>query len=774
MTDAGFIGLLAAELSLPVSSVEGTVALLAEGATAPFIARYRRERSGGLGEGQVREVASRLRQLQGTEQRRTRLLKQLESEGRLTEELRARVEACVERAELEELAAASRRRRRTRGSLAIERGLEPLARAILAQEAQAAPMEELAAGYVSPERGVPDAAAALEGARQIIAEWVAENPDLREKLRQLFMETAVVRSKVAEDRAGEHSKYETYYDFSEPATKIPSHRVLAIRRGQKEGWLQVRIEADRERALGLVREAVVTAPSSPAATVVETAMADAYDRLIAPSLDGEVRAELKRRADAEAIGVFSRNLRSLLLQPTAGPRRTLGVDPGYRTGCKLAAVDGEGKLLDHATIYPHPPQSQVEESRAAVKALIEKHNVEAIAVGNGNAARETEHFFRDLLKEMPQRRIVRTVVNEAGANAYATSRAAREEFPELDPAVRSAVSIARRFQDPMAELVEVDPRAIGVGQYQHDVNQQVLREGLGAAVESCVNFVGVDLNGGSAALLSYVAGVGRGMARELVSYRAERGPFRSRAQLKELPRFTDKRLEQAAGFLLVRGGEEPLDATAIHPERYELVRRIAADAGTDVLSLLGNQALIEKIDFSRYASEGVGEPTLADIHQELLWPGQDPRGAFRQVELRDDVAKLEDLKLGMVLEGTVTNVTNFGAFVDIGLQEDGLVHVSHLARRYVKNPIEAVHVGDVVRVKVLSVDTERRRIGLSIKEALPPPPQRKPRPKPKEKEAAPKPPRAPKPPKETKPKRDPFAKATPEDIARLIAHFQSR
>jgi len=891
MGEQALVEQLAAELGLPLGPAADTAALLAEGATVPFLARYRRERLGGLREEEVWALARALRRHQSLERRRTRVLREIESLGALTDAVREEVASCASLQALDEVLQHHRGKRRTRGAQAIERRLEPLAQAILAQAPGAPPLEEMAAPYVSAERGLPDAAAALEGARQIIAEAVANAPAVRRRLYDLFVETGVVRARLAEGRGNRPSKYETYYDFSEPITKIPSHRVLAVRRGEKEGWLRVSVEADREKALQALREGRITAPETPAATIIETAIADAYDRLLAPGLEAEFRAELKRRADAEAIHVFARNLRSLLLQPPGGPRRTLGVQPGTRGSCTLAAVDERGKLLEHASVtireprrpspprpapQPAPPGAEkppdppaepppapataqpseppaaeappatpaapaealaapeakpseppqptpeelaaakaVEAARDTLRSLVEKHQVAVVAIGNGAAARDAERSVRGVLREMPDRRVLRALVNEAGATTYATSRAARDEFPDLEPPVRAAISIARRFQDPLAELAQVDPKVVGVGEYQHDVNQYALHESLRDVLESCVSLVGVDVNQASAPLLAHVAGVGHTTAREIVRYRAEHGPFRSRAQLKEDSLLSERQFEQAAGFLRVAGGDHPLDATAIHPERYDLVARIAADAGADLSSLLGNAEKVEAIDFSRYAAADIGEPTLNLIRRELLHPGRDPRGVYRAVECHGHVASLEDLKPGMVMEGTVTNVTNFGAFVDIGLPEDGLVHVSHLARRYVNDPNQVVGVGRVVRVKVLSVDIERRRIALSMKDAAPPP-RRRPPPEPRPEQrtedrgqraegrrqaaggrrqtadgrrqapdgaAGARPPRpaAPakpreeaRPPREEKPKRDPFAKATPEDIARLIAHFQRR
>ncbi len=772
MVDQELVERVAAELDLPAEAVAATVALLGEGGTAPFLARYRRERTGGLNERQIRAVDRCCREHHALARRKAKILRQLEGRDGLPAGLRERIEGCADRFELEDLYQPHRPRGRTPGALARDRGLEPLADALVHPPPDVpASLTDMALPYTNPEREVPDVATALAGARDILAERVAANPDTRQRLRRLLGETGIVRVTVVEGKAGEHSKYEMYYDFAEPVREIPSHRILAVRRGEKEGWLRTRIEVDREQALAILREAH-PAPEGITAPVVDEAIVDAWDRLLCPSLERDIRARLKRLADAEAIAVFARNLRGLLLQAPAGPRRTLGVEPGCRTGCKLAAVDERGKLLEACTIFPHGPDAKPDEARAAARALIETHNLEAIAIGNGTASRDTELFFRPILRELRDRRLIRMIVNDAGAKAYATSRAAREEFPDLEPAFRSAVSIARRFQDPLAELVQVDPKAIGVGQYQHDVNQQALREALTAVVESCVSLVGVDPARATAVHLAHVAGLDNATAHELVQHRAEHGPLRSRADLMALPRVDGRRFLQAAAFLRIADPENPLDATAIHPERYDLVARMAADAGTDVPGLLGNRELVEQIDFSRYEADGCGPPTLRLIRRELLQPGKDPRRPFRCVELRDDLTAVEDLKVGMILEGTVTNVTNFGAFVDVGIREDGLVHISELARRFVQDPNEAVQVGDIVKVKVLAVDTERRRISLSIKQAIPP--KRKPRPRrpaPKPRDQVPRP-RKPRPPK--KPRRDPKAPATREDIERLMAHFNKR
>ncbi|MFP4058650.1 MAG: S1 RNA-binding domain-containing protein [Candidatus Brocadiia bacterium] len=757
---------LARELSVPLDALRQTAALLDAKLAVPFLAHYRRDHTGGLDEPTVWAIARRLRGLRILEGRKATILKQIEAQGKLTDRLRQAVSRCTDRAALEDLYLPFRSKRRTRGTLAIERGLEPLAMAVLRQELDAETLERRVAAEVAPGRGLPDAAAVRQGVCHILAERIAEHPEARRLLRALFAEQGTVRARLVEGKKGQHSKYEMYYDFAEPAKSIPSHRFLAVRRGEKEGWLRVSIAVDREGALAVLRQAVLPDPGAPTAPLIEEALADACDRLLGPALETETRASVKRRADAEAIAVFARNLRSLLLQPPAGPRRTLGVEPGYRTGCKLAAVDERGALLDHRVIFPHPPQGQAEEARQAAKTLIETHGIEAVAIGNGTASRETGLFFRQLRRELAGRRLLRMVVNSSGAGAYATSKAAQREFPDLDPGLRAAVSIARRFQDPLAELVGVDPKSIGVGQYQHDVNQQALRRELEAVVHSVVNAVGADPNRAAPALLAYVAGLDRRAARAIVAHREDHGPFATRADLRAVRGLDEHRRTQAAGFLRIPDGPEPLDATAVHPELYPLVERIAADAGTDVASLLGNRDAVGRVDFARYAGERAGPRTLEALKRELLSPGRDPRPPFRCVEFRDDLTTVDQLQEGMVLEGVVTNVTNFGAFVDVGVQEDGLVHVSQLARRYVEHPSEAVHVGQIVRVKVLSVDRERRRIGLSIKQATP---KRKPRPKPPRKKAEAQE-KAP----QRKPQRDPKAKATREDIERLIAHFGSK
>ena len=633
MDDKKLLEEVARDLGLAVGSVEATVELLARGASAPFLARYRREATGGLREGQVRAVAARLEEARERERRRARCLKEAEQQGRLSDDLRTRIETCRDRRELDDLALTLRQRRRTRGRLARERGLEPLARRILAQEPNSPPLEEIAAAYVDPERGVPDPASALAGAQDIIAEMVAENADLRAQLRDLFARTSLVRAKVRPERAGQRSKYEMYYDFSEPAASIPSHRILALHRGEKEGWLKVWLEADREQALRLLRKALVRQPRSPAATVVETASADAYDRLLAPALGAELRAELKRRADQEAIRVFARNLRNLLLQPPAGPLRTLGVDASEPPRLRLAVVEKDGTPLEHSELVLPQEEGEAEAARTAARQLLEGHKIEAVAVGQGPGARRAERFFREVLRGMRRREVPCVVVTEAGSNVYATSRQARAELPDLEPPARRAVSAARRLQDPLAELVQVDPKAIGVGEYQHDVNQRLLRESLEAVVESCVAAVGVDVNTAPAVLLARVPGLGRHEAEALVRHREEHGPFPTLAAVREALGMSEERFAFAAGFLRVRGGDEPLDATALLPEHYELVRRMAADLGCEVAALLGNRDLVERIDFARYAGGEVGDRTLELVRQTRgRKPLNNPKGKHYDLE----------------------------------------------------------------------------------------------------------------------------------------------
>jgi uncharacterized protein len=695
--------------------VEHTVHLLQEGATVPFIARYRKEQTGELDEVQIRTVEEQFSYFSELEERRTTVLKSIEEQGKLTPELRERIESTRQKTELEDLYLPYKPKRRTKAAIARERGLEPLADIMAAQELTAGTAEDAALPFIDPEKEVPDAAAALEGAGHILAERLSDSADARAMARRLTKEQGVMSSRVAADSKGQVTKFEMYYDYQEPLKSVPSHRMLAMRRGEKEEVLYLSISAPVEQVLAglksrLVRRESIFGP------LLERVAEDAYKRLIAPSIEVELRLESKERADEAAILVFARNLRELLLAPPAGGKRVLGIDPGFRTGSKLAAVDANGRFLEHVTIYPHIGEGRVPQARQDLLRLVEGHAVEMIAVGNGTAGREMEIFARETLASAG-RQLPVVSVSEAGASIYSASEIAREEFPELDLTVRGAISIARRLQDPLGELVKVDPKSIGVGQYQHDVNQAMLKRSLEGVVESCVNYVGVDLNTASWALLAYVSGVGPALAKAITRYRDENGSFLSRKALLKVPRFGAKAFEQAAGFLRIRGGSHPLDNTSVHPERYRLVEAMAADLDVSLAALAADPALVDRIDRKRYASDSVGLPTLNDIIEELKKPGRDPRSQFQTVAFRDDIREIGDLQEGMILQGAVTNVTAFGAFVDIGVHQDGLVHISHLASRYVKDPNDAVKAGQVVKVKVLSADPQRKRISLSIKEA---------------------------------------------------------
>ncbi|MDX9709620.1 MAG: Tex family protein [Trichloromonas sp.] len=707
---------LVEESGLKFSQVDHTVELLREGATVPFIARYRKERTGELDEVQIRAIEERLAYFGELEERKVTVLKTIEELGKLTPELKSRIEATRQKTELEDLYLPYKPKRRTKATIARERGLEPLAALIAAQELQTGTPEEAAAPFVDPEKEVPDAAAALAGAGHILAEGLSEDADARALVRQLTWEQGIFRALVAAEHAKAVTKFEMYYDYQEPLKVIPSHRMLAMRRGEKEEVLRLSILAPEAEIL-LRLKARLLKGGSIFRPLLEAVAEDAYRRLIAPSIEVELRLEAKKKADEAAIEVFAQNLKNLLLLPPAGGKRVLGVDPGMRTGSKLAAVDGTGKFLEHVTIYPHTGEARVPQAKKDLLRLIQIHAIEMVAIGNGTGSREMDRFIRDTLKEAGLHVAV-VVVNEAGASVYSASDIAREEFPELDLTIRGAISIARRLQDPLAELVKIDPKSIGVGQYQHDVSQSALKKALDATVESCVNYVGVDLNTASWALLAYVSGIGESLAKAIVRFRDEQGSFADRKGLLKVPRFGAKAFEQAAGFLRIRGGTHPLDNTAVHPENYKLVETMAADLGVSLAQLASDPALAGKIELKRYVSETVGLPTLRDILEELKKPGRDPRAAFEAVAFRDDVQEISDLQEGMVLPGTITNVAAFGAFVDIGVHQDGLVHVSHLSDRFVKDPNEAVKVGEVVRVKVLAVDVPRKRISLSIKEAL--------------------------------------------------------
>ena len=702
---------IAAELKVQPRQVLSTARLFAEGATVPFIARYRKEATGSLDEVAITTIRERLLSLAELDQRREAILKSLAERNLLTDELKAKVNQADNLTALEDVFQPYRPKRRTRAIIAREQGLEPLADLLFSQQGTTNPQAE-AAQYVSPEKGVADVAAALAGARDIIAERISDDATARAKLRDLYWREGLVKSKVISDQQEAGAKFKDYFDWSEPVSKIPSHRMLAIRRGETEGFLMLRITVPDDDALIILEPLFVTG-RSPAAEQVRLAVQDGYKRLLAPAMEVELRLESKKRADAEAIRVFAENLRELLLASPLGRKSVLAIDPGFRTGCKVVALDRQGKLLHNEVIYPTASSaSEIREAAEVVLALVKKYQIEAIAIGNGTASRETETFVKLLKLTIP---IV--MVNESGASIYSASEIAREEFPNHDITVRGAVSIGRRLTDPLAELVKLDPKSIGVGQYQHDVDQSALKRSLDDVVISCVNGVGVELNTASKQLLAYVSGLGPALAANIVTYRNENGPFKSRAELKQVPRLGDKAYEQAAGFLRIRDGEQPLDASAVHPESYELVARMAKDLNCSVTDLLRDAAVRQKIQLPKYVSETVGLPTLTDILGELAKPGRDPRQKFEVFSFQNGVEKMEDLKPGMKLPGIVTNVTAFGAFVDIGVHQDGLVHVSQLSDRFIKDPSEVVKVAQKVTVTVTEVDLPRKRIALSMKAA---------------------------------------------------------
>ena len=716
---------IAQQINVPLKGANAVIELLDEGATVPFIARYRKEATGNLDEVQIRDIQEKLEYFRELEERRKTVLDTIAGQGKLTPELAARINSVLEKNELEDLYMPYKPKRRTKASIARDKGLEPLAQYLWDQTGGSS-LADFSATFVSDEKGVASAEEALEGARHIVAEWVSENARFRKEVRSMMMAEGLVTSRAIEGVPDPEGKYQMYVQFSEPASKIPSHRMLAIRRGAKEGILIFEIEMDPVKPLTWLRAQVVRA-AGEWVPHLEQAIEDSYGRLLNPSIQTEVRLELKDRSDEEAIKVFRENLENLLLSPPAGMLTVLALDPGIRTGCKVAVVDDTGRFLENAVIYPFEPRNDVGGSRKTLASLIARHNVQAIAIGNGTASRESQAFVQDFLREVNLTKIFSVSVSESGASVYSASEIARQEFPDLDLTVRGAISIARRLQDPLAELVKVDPKSIGVGQYQHDVDQRRLKQSLEATVESCVNRVGVDLNTASWALMRYVAGISERVAQKVVAHRDEKGRFKLRAELLEVAGFGPKTFEQAAGFLRIRGGENPLDMTAVHPESYPVVERIAASLGLSVKELIGKPDLIEKVKLEGFQTETVGMYTLGDIREELRKPGRDPREQFVAPHWREDVREISDLTPGMTLEGVVTNVTRFGAFVDIGVHQDGLVHVSQLANRFVKEASDVVKVGQIVKVQVISADAKAKRIALSMKalEAAPPEPKRK-------------------------------------------------
>jgi uncharacterized protein len=706
-------------LGVPMKGLIATIELLDEHGTIPFIARYRKEVTGNLDEVQIRAIEEKLAYFRELEDRRETILRTIADQGKLTDDLRARIEATLEKSELEDLYLPYKPRRRTKATIAREKGLEPLATYIWEQQPGPLPLAQLAATFVNAERAVATPEEALEGARHIVAETIAENADFRKGLRRMMFEEGVVVSSKTDGAVDDQEKFKMYYDYREPVNKIPSHRMLAIRRGETENVLYFNIELDPERSLVWLKSRVHRRPGDWTPHL-ELATHDSWKRLLNLSIQSEVRLELKQQADLEAIKVFRENLENLLLAPPAGQVAVLALDPGIRTGCKVAVVDETGKFLGHDVIYPHQPKNDFAGSARILKALIAEHNVRAIAIGNGTASRETDAFVREFLKQESLDGIFTVMVNESGASIYSASDIARQEFPDLDLTVRGAISIARRLQDPLAELVKIDPKSIGVGQYQHDVDQSQLQKSLETVIESCVNRVGVDLNTASWALLRYVAGITERTAQKIVEFRDYKGKFRSRVQLRTVAGVGPKSFEQAAGFLRIRGGENPLDFTAVHPESYPVVEQIAQLLGVSIADLIHKPELLTSVKRENLSA---GVYTVNDILEELKKPGRDPRDKFIAPKFDDQVKELADLKPGMTLEGIVTNVTKFGAFVDVGVHQDGLVHISELSNRYIKDPAEAVKVGQIVKVQVLNADTKTKRIALSIKALQAPPPR---------------------------------------------------
>ena len=701
--------LISQELNIPVRQVAGTVSLLDDGATIPFISRYRKEATGGLNEEDIQSIEQRLRYYHDLEARRATILKTLEGQGRLTPELAARINACWDATALEDLYLPYKPKRKTRAEAARQRGLEPLAKVIMAQH-DGEDITKRARQFVDGDQ-VKSTEEAIAGAQDIIAEWVSENTSVRNAVRGAFRREAILKSHFVKGKEIEGRNYENYYDFSQPLRRISSHQLLAIRRGEKEGFLRVTIDIDDERTLDNISRRLVKGRGE-ASVLVDQAIDDGYKRLLKPQIETEFAASSKQKADDEAINLFAQNVRQLLFAPPLGRKRIMAVDPGFRTGCKVVCLDEQGNLLWHDVIYPTAPHNDVQGATATVQQLARRFHIQAIALGNGTASRETERFLKRVHFDQP---VEVHVVSENGASIYSASKLARDEFPDKDVTVRGAVSIGRRLLDPLAELVKIDPKSIGVGQYQPDVDQSRLKESLDFTVESCVNSVGVNVNTASKELLTYVAGLGPALAQNIVTYRAEHGDFASRRDILQVPKLGAKTFTQAAGFLRIPESANPLDNSAVHPERYALVERMARDCGCTVADLIADKAQREKIDITRYVSGDVGEPTLRDIMRELEKPGRDPRQGVTTVEFDDNVTRIEDLREGMELNGIVANVTQFGAFVDIGVHKEGLVHVSQLADRRVENPSKVVKLNQVVRVRVLSVDIDRQRIALTMR-----------------------------------------------------------
>ena len=701
------------EFNIKQWQAEAAIKLIDEGNTIPFIARYRKEATGSMNDEVLRNFHERLLYLRNLEDKKQQVIATIEGQGKLTEELKAQILAAQTLVTVEDLYRPYRPKRRTRATIAKERGLEPLANTILLQMTNQ-PLEAEAAAYISEEKGVPDEDSAIDGAKDIIAESISDEADYRTYIRKLTFKEGKLISKAKDEKA--QTVYEMYYNYEEPVAKMAGYRTLAVNRGESEKVLTVKIEAPADKILGYLEKKIITRENPNTTECLKAVVRDSYERLIAPAIEREIRNELTANAEDGAIKVFGKNLQQLLMQPPIAGKVVLGWDPAFRTGCKLAVVDATGKVLDTVVIFPTEPQKKIKEAKEVLKKLIEKYNIELISLGNGTASRESEQVIVELLKEL-RRPVQYVIVNEAGASVYSASKLATEEFPNFDVGQRSAASIARRLQDPLAELVKIDPKAIGVGQYQHDMNQKKLGEALGGVVEDCVNRVGVDLNTASASLLEYISGVSKAIAKNIVAYREENGRFNSRKELLKVAKLGPKAFEQCAGFMRITGGSEPLDATGVHPESYEATKKFCEKYGSTVEAFIGDKASNFKCsDWKKLAEElGVGEITLKDIVKELGKPGRDPREDMPLPVLRTDVLDMKDLKEGMILKGTVRNVIDFGAFVDIGVHQDGLVHISKMTdKKFIKHPMEVVSVGDIVEVKVLSVDIAKKRIQLSM------------------------------------------------------------
>jgi uncharacterized protein len=709
--------LLATELNLKPYQVQNALELFAEGATIPFIARYRKERTGEMNEVQLREIEEKYNYLTELEERKSVILKAIAEQGKLTDELKQKIESCLQKTELEDLYLPYRPKRRTRATAAREKGLEPLAefiKSLNVKNGAAASLEAEAAKYISQEKGVKTAEEALKGASDILAEEVAEKAELRAYLRDYLLEEGVFVSRIKDDRPEGTTKFEMYRNYQMKVKNIAPHNLLALCRGEAEEVLSFEISFDEDMVLSYLESKEIKTKVRAIRDFYQAMLKDAFNRLMKASIMSEVISEKKTQADIESIKTFEANLRELLLSAPAGMKPTLAIDPGFRTGCKVAVLDQTGKFLEYQAVFPHQAAEQRQKAAQTLRNLIEKYKIELIAIGNGTASRETDEFVLQVLQTI-ERKPTKVMVNESGASIYSASKVALEEFPDLDITVRGAISIGRRLQDPLAELVKIDPKSIGVGQYQHDVDQKLLKKKLDDTVESCVNYVGVDLNTASKELLTFVSGITSSVANNIVAYRNQHGAFKNRRELKKVAKLGPKAFEQAAGFLRIRGSDNPLDNTAVHPESYPVVQAIASDLGVPLTQITQIGEKLKKTNLQKYVTDTVGEPTLRDILNELEKPGRDPRAEFKYATFKEGVKEISDLKEGMELEGVVTNVANFGAFVDIGVHQDGLVHISQLADRFVDDPKKIVKVGQVVKVQVLEVNEKLKRISLSMK-----------------------------------------------------------